>query len=265
MDCSEVRNHLVDRQRGRLTREVSAAVDEHLTGCVACRHEDAADARLSELLEQHLPSPRRAPARLKGALEDRWLEPVARRRGAGPRWARLGRTLATMSAGAALVVAVQFAWRARSTDSGMLAEAVNDHLRVLYSDHPLEVESGGIHRVKPWFEGRVDFAPVVDFAGDDDFPLVGGSVGYFLDRKAATFVFKRRLHEITLFVFRADGLRWPASGLRSIGSAHGTVETSRGFHVAMWRRGDLGYALVSDVNEADLLALAAKIATPASD
>jgi anti-sigma factor RsiW len=170
-----------------------------------------------------------------------------------------------MSAGAALVVAAQVAWRARDPDSPMVAEAVNDHLRVLYSDHPLEVESGGIHRVKPWFEGRVDFAPVVDFAGDDDFPLVGGSVGYFVDRKAATFVFKHRLHEITLFVFRAEGLRWPAVGLRSIGSAQGTVETARGFHVAMWRRGDLGYALVSDVNEAALLALGAKIASPSTE
>jgi anti-sigma factor RsiW len=263
MDCIEVRNHLVDRRRGRLTAEVSRAVDEHLAGCAACRHEDAADAQLSVLLEQRL-SPTRTPARLNAALEDRWLEPVERRR-AAPRWTRFGRTAATISAGAALVVAAQLAWRARTPDNPMVTEAVNDHLRVLYSDHPLEVESGGIHRVKPWFEGRVDFAPVVDFAGDDDFPLVGGSVGYFVDRKAATFVFKHRLHEITLFVFRAEGLRWPAVGLRSIGSAQGTVATSRGFHVAMWRRGDLGYALVSDVNEADLLALGAKIATPAGE
>jgi anti-sigma factor RsiW len=263
MDCNEVRTHLVDRRRGRLPAEVSAAVDEHLAACAACRHEDAADAQLSVLLEQHLPRPR-TPASLKGALEDRWLEPGERRR-APPRWARMGRTLATMSAGAALALAVEVGWHARAQDNPMVAEAVNDHLRVLYSDHPLEVESGGIHRVKPWFAGRVDFAPVVDFAGDDDFPLLGGSVGYFVDRKAATFVFKRRLHEITLFVFPAEGLRWPAVGLRSIGSAQGTVETSRGFHVAMWRRGDLGYAIVSDVNEADLLSLGAKIAAPAGE
>jgi anti-sigma factor RsiW len=263
MDCIEARNHLVDHRRGRLTAEVSAAVEEHLAACAACCHEDAADAHRSVLLEQHLPRTR-TPASLKGALEDRWLEPGTRRR-AAPRWARFGRTMATMSAGAALVVAAQVAWRAHASDGPMVAEAVNDHLRVLYSDHPLEVESGGIHRVKPWFEGRVDFAPVVDFAGDDDFPLLGGSVSYFLDRKAATFVFKRRLHEITLFVFRAEGLRWPVVGLRSIGSAQGTIETSRGFHVAMWRRGDLGYALVSDVNEADLLALGARLAAPASE
>ena len=78
-------------------------------------------------------------------------------------------------------------------------------------------------------------------------------------------MFKRRLHEMSLFVFRADGLPWPAVGLRSIGSVQGTVETSRGFHVAMWRRSGLGYALVSDVSEANLLALGARIATPAGE
>jgi anti-sigma factor RsiW len=158
-----------------------------------------------------------------------------------------------------------FGMRERASDGALVDEAVNDHLRVLYSDHPIEVQSGGIHRVKPWFQGRLDFAPIVEFGGDDDFPLEGGSVGYFIDRKAATFVFKRRLHEITLFVFRAQGLHWPVSGLRPIGAAQGTVDSRRGFHVALWRQGDLGYALVSDVNEADLLALGAKIATPSKE
>ena len=54
--------------------------------------------------------------------------------------------------------------------------AVNDHLRVLASQHPLDIESGGIHQVKPWFEGRLDFAPVVSFLGDEEFPLRGGAV-----------------------------------------------------------------------------------------
>ena len=66
-------------------------------------------------------------------------------------------------------------------------------------------------------------------------------------------------------MFRAEGFPWPTSGLRPIGAAQGTVETHRGFHVALWRQGDLGYALVSDVNEADLLTLGANIATPSKE
>jgi anti-sigma factor RsiW len=267
MDCSEARTYFLDRRRGNLAGDASAAVDAHLEGCAACRHEDAADAQLTVLLEQRLPRPR-TPASLERALEERWIRPGRR----APRalgWSRVGRTMATMAAGAALALAVSFALRARGHDDvhdGALAsEAVNDHLRVLYSDHPIEIESGGIHRVKPWFEGRLDFAPVVEFGGNDDFPLLGGSVGYFIDRKAATFVFKRRLHEITLFVFRAEGFHWPATGLRPIGPVQGTVETNRGFHVALWRQGDLGYALVSDVNEADLLTLGANLTTPSKE
>ena len=167
-----------------------------------------------------------------------------------------------MALGAALATLPALAWRAHTADASMLAEAVNDHLRVLYSQRPLEVESGGIHQVKPWFEGKLDFAPTMPFAGDDEFPLQGGLVGYFVDRKAATFVFKKRLHVITLFVFPAAGMPWPNLATRAIGSARGSLETIRGFHVLLWRQGDLGYALVSDANATYLLALGAKVAGP---
>jgi anti-sigma factor RsiW len=141
----------------------------------------------------------------------------------------------------------------------LTTEAVNDHLRLLYSEHPLEVESGGIHQVKPWFAGKLDFAPLVAFGGDDDFPLQGGAVSYFFDRKAATFVFKRRLHTISLFVFRAEGLPWATSGLVSAGRVMALPARSRGFNALLWRDRELGYALVSDVDPADLLALAARV------
>jgi anti-sigma factor RsiW len=160
----------------------------------------------------------------------------------------------SLFASAAFAAAAAFAillWKPHGSDA-MLAEAVNDHLRILYSDPTVEVESGGIHQVKPWFTGRLDFAPVVAFGGDDDFPMQGGAVAYFLDRKAATFIFKRRLHVITLFVFPAEGLPWSALATHPVGGARGTLETSRGFHVLMWRKGDLGYALVSDVDPTDL-------------
>jgi anti-sigma factor RsiW len=165
----------------------------------------------------------------------------------------------TMVAGAAVALAVVFAWRRAERPPEMLEvavnEAVNDHLRVLYSLHPVEVESSDMHRVKPWFEGRLDFAPT-SFAGDDQFPLVGALVGYFVDRKAAVFVYRARLHMMTLFVMRADGLTWPTE---SEGTAGG-VRTVRGFHALLWRHADLGYALVSDVNVGDLRALADRVA-----
>jgi anti-sigma factor RsiW len=142
----------------------------------------------------------------------------------------------------------------------MVREAVNDYLRILSSQHPLDVESGGIHRVKPWFEGRLDFAPAVSFEGDQDFPLRGGAVGYFLDRKAAVFVYGRRLHTISLFVFRAEGLPWPTRGLTPMGSVQASQTVARGFNVILWRAGELGYALVSDLDARELFELGLKLA-----
>ena len=136
-------------------------------------------------------------------------------------------------------------------DSPLVAEAVADHMRVLYASRPLEIESGGIHQVKPWFEGRVDFAPVVPFDGDADFPLQGGSVAYYIDRKAAAFVYKRNLHLITLFVFPSHDLPWPRGDR--------VASESRGFHAIVWRTGDLGYALVSDVSMPELVTLEHKL------
>ncbi len=251
MDCTETRAHMLSLRHGLLSRQEADAVRAHLAGCDACRHEDAADAELSKALSR-LPA-RRAPESLRRSLEARWA-PRERR---WPR--RLGQAAAAVVLSAAVAAGTLLVARSTDRSDAMFTEAVNDHLRVLYSDHLVEIESGGIHQVKPWFAGKLDFAPVEPFAGDADFPLKGGSVAYFLDRKAAAFVFGRRLHTITLLVFGAEGLPWPAVGGRALGSNRVYARTSRGFHTLLWRDGDLGYALVSDVAEADLDDLAARI------
>jgi anti-sigma factor RsiW len=251
MDCTETRTHMLSARRELLSGEQADAVRAHLAGCAACKHADAADSELSNALSR-LPK-RNASDALRRSLETRW----------APRERRWPRRLAQIAAGATLAAAIAagtlLVVRSGDRSDAMFTEAVNDHLRVLYSDHPVEIESGGIHQVKPWFAGRLDFAPSVAFAGDTDFPLKGGAVAYFMDRKAATFVFARRLHTITLTVFRADGLPWPATGGEALGVHRAYARGSRGFHALMWRDGDLGYALVSDVAETDLRDLATRV------
>lgn len=154
-------------------------------------------------------------------------------------------------------------WVKTSQPDATVTEAVNDYLRILYGAHPVEVESGGVHQVKPWFEGRVDFAPTVGFGGDDDFPLQGAAIAYFLDRKAAAYIYKRHLHVVTLFVYRAEGLPWstvPTTSSISLGHVRAKALTTRGFHVILWRDGDLGYALVSDLDPRELEMLGSRIA-----
>jgi anti-sigma factor RsiW len=161
-----------------------------------------------------------------------------------------------MAAAAALALAVSGATaryvQQRSELRHLESETVNDHLRML-GGAPLAQVAGGLHEVKPWFGGKLDFAPAVRFAGNVDFPLQGGAVEPFLDRRAAVFVYKRRLHTASLFVVEAEGLAFPTR-LRT-----GSV---RGFSVALWSAGGQGYALVSDLNLGELLELQAEIAAP---
>jgi anti-sigma factor RsiW len=254
MNCDEARILFSDRRKGSLDASVRRELEAHLTTCEACAAEARADDALAGALTR-LPS-RRAPDHLRRELAARFV--TSPRSRLAPRL----RTFAALAAGAAMAIAIVFGARAFSGDDAMLGEAVGDHLRLLYSEHPLEVASGGVHQVKPWFAGRLDFAPVVGFGGDSDYPLEGGAVALFLDRKAAAFEFKRRLHPITLFVFRSEGLHFPIA-TTSLGSVRATRSTSRGFHVLLWQKGDLGYALVSDVAEADLALLGEKIANSA--
>ncbi|HVV49059.1 MAG TPA: hypothetical protein VHO06_05335, partial [Polyangia bacterium] len=167
--------------------------------------------------------------------------------------------LAGAGLAAAVAVAVTLGTRPPAGGWTLADEVVADHLRVAVRAQPVEIESGGIHQVKPWFTGRLDFAPRIAFSGDADFPLVGGSVGYVRDRKAAVFSFRRRLHLITLLIFPAEGLIWPGGTPARLGPLDVTEVERRGFSALLWRQGDLGYALVSDVNRADLEALAQRI------
>lgn len=252
MNCQDVRPQLLDYQRGTLGLDLRADISAHVRGCPGCTRADAAEWVLTEMLEQRLPQ-HSAPLGLKRLLAARWPAALA------PQpswWTRWGRSLVPAAAVAVVLLTVMPLYYQRlvaPTAAGLVTEAVNDHLRILTSQHPLDVTSSNFHQVKPWFEGRLDFAPVVSFLGDAEFPLKGGALGYFLDRKAAVFVFHRRLHSISLFVVRAEGLPWPVGGARAY------MTLSRGFNVVLWRSGELGYALVSDVDAVELAQLAAKL------
>jgi len=259
MRCADVRDRLVAYQRGQLTPSEHADMLAHLEHCPGCAREDAAEQVLTEALERRTPQ-HTAPFALKRRLAAQWPAAAPAR----SRWRWWARPLAPALGAAAVLLALTPLYFRNSTPgtAAMVGEAVTDHLRVLSSQSPLEIRSGGIHDVKPWFEGRLDFAPVVRFAGDADFPLQGGAVGYFLDRKAAIFVFKRRLHVVTLFVFPAEGLPWPAHPSLAIGRARAHAASARGFNTLLWREGELGYALVSDVDPVELGHLAEKLAGP---
>jgi anti-sigma factor RsiW len=251
-DCHAIREQLLDASNGRLSATRQARVDEHLRTCAECSRIFERERALNDALAQRPAYALPEALRLKLAAQ---VTPPK----ASSRWPRVFAFAAPALAAAALALFVARSWYA--PNQALITEAVNDHLRVVYAEHPIEIESGGIHQVKPWFTGRLDFAPPVSFSGDEEFPLVGGAIGLFVDRKAATFVFKHRLHTISLFVFRNEGLPFPLRTDTPVGRQSAARATSHGFNVLLWREGDLGYALVSDVDPSALARLAGKVAT----
>jgi anti-sigma factor RsiW len=260
MTCEDVQNQLRELRKGRLGAGLRAEVGAHLESCAACARADRMERALDELLEQRLPRHAAPPAlkRRLGLLMGRPAPSAVPMPAAPSRWIRL--VAPALAAGLAFMVGRSSAPRAPGPEAGLVSltgEAVNDHLRVLASQHPVEIESGGQHQVKPWFEGKLDFAPEVPSLEDAGLRLRGGSVGYVLDRKAAVLVYALRQHLVTLLVFRADGLAWPGA---SAAPVRGRETSARGFNVVLWRSGELGYALVSDASAKELGELAVRLA-----
>jgi anti-sigma factor RsiW len=264
MNCAEVQTLLHDFRKRRLDRVLHGEVGAHLEKCTACARADRAEEALDEVLEQRLPR-HAAPTALKrrlgllmGQAAPVAAPPAAHRTLPLTRWTRFAAP--AMAAGLALLVGGVFFQRSSSQGNAALAsltgEAVNDHLRVLASQHPVDIESGGNHQVKPWFEGKLDFAPEVPSPEDTQLRLRGGSVGYVFDRKAAVLVYALRQHVVTLLVFRAEGL----AELDASAGQLGPERSARGFNVVLWRSGELGYALVSDANAQELGELGVRLA-----
>jgi anti-sigma factor RsiW len=254
MDCRTARELNLDSLRGRVPPELAGPLREHLSTCARCRDHAEAERVLSEVLDARLPQ-YAAPLALKRRLAASWLASAPAARPRAPRAMRARAVAAVMAAAAAMILVVggstALLVQQRAELSRLETETVNDHLRML-EGAPLAQVTGGLHEVKPWFGGKLDFAPAVQFAGNDDYPLQGGAVEPFLDRRAAVFVYKRRLHTASLFVVQGDGLAFPTS-LRT--------RSVRGFNVALWQAGGQGYALVSDLNLPELLELQTEIAS----
>jgi anti-sigma factor RsiW len=118
------------------------------------------------------------------------------------------------------------------------ANVLSAHVRSLAGTHLIDVPSSDQHTVKPWFNGKLDFAPAVkDVEG---FPLLGGRLEYFDGRPAAALIYGRRNHIINVFT-------WPSAAPTAE-----TTQTRNGYHLQSWTSNGMAFWAVSDLNETEL-------------
>lgn len=239
MSCAFSRENAHAWLDGELSVEATLEAERHARECASCAAEYRRALTLrSALREGGLvaapPASLEARVRARLAAERRpsW------RRGV-PQWAAVAAAFVLGAALTALLIPLRASIRARGLDEA-LASA---HVRALMKGPLIEVVSSDRHTVKPWFAGRVDLSPKVRDFADRGYPLSGGRVDDVSSRRAAVLVYTHGRHEIDVFVWVAAE---PAPAL--------TMGAWRGYHVARWTEGDLGYAAVSDMDETELRA-----------
>jgi len=222
---------------GELDAGNAAALETHMAGCAACADE-LADIREVKSRLAAAPLSYVAPASLHARFDAALAEasaPPRRRRGlAAETWVMSG-AIGALAASLALFTLIP-------SGEGLEGQLIDAQARSLEAQHLVDVQTSDRHTVKPWFNGKVDFAPPVVDLASQGYPLVGGRLDRIDGRRAAALVFHRRAHAINLFIWPGDA---PTAPL---------LERRQGYSLVRWGHGGLVYWAVSDVDSADLVA-----------
>jgi len=121
-------------------------------------------------------------------------------------------------------------------------ELVASHIRSLQPGHLMDIVSTDQHTVKPWFDGKIDFAPPVRDLTRQGYPLIGGRLDYVGGRNVAALVYQLRKHYINVFI-------WPDD--QKQGNRPEFV-SKQGYNVACMSSGGMRLCGVADTNAEDL-------------
>jgi len=130
-----------------------------------------------------------------------------------------------------------------AADTAQIAvQVLNSHLRSLTADHLLDVVSTDMHTVKPWFNGKLNFSPVVIDLTGNGFPLLGGRLDYIDQKPVAALVYQSQKHTINVF-------EWPSD---SANSDPLQQFVKQGYYEFYWSDGSTEYWVISDLNATEL-------------
>jgi anti-sigma factor RsiW len=242
MGCELTQTVLHGYLDGELDAARAADFERHLISCGECVAAlEANESLRSSLLHAQLYE--RAPAALRHKVQTQLGTPASSAvipiRDPVPwRWLAIAATL---------LLALSLGWFVMpllnsSRGENALASAIVDaHLRSLQPGHLEDVQSTDQHTVKPWFDGKLDFAPPVHDFVNEGFALQGGRLDVVRGRTVAVLVYARRKHVINVFV-------WPSTEADS----RPLSGSQLGYHWNYWRKNSMEMCAVSDVTPDDL-------------
>lgn len=237
MECKDLRELVHRYIDGELPADLRSATEAHIARCADCRklvQEEQGWQQAIRRAGRYYTAPEAVRQRIAG-MTRRAAPSFSARRLSG--WA--------MAASLLLAVALSSGLTAYVTTPSPLApveqEVVAGHVRSLLADHITDVASSDQHTVKPWFHGKLDYAPPVEDFAADGFPLVGGRLDYVDHRNVAALVYRHAQHPINLFILPTDQ---PDSATRA--------SVDSGYNVLHWTAGGMSFWAVSDMNAGEL-------------
>lgn len=174
MSCEESRGLIDAYADGELDLVSSLTVERHMQVCEDClRAHQNLKALRSRVRDESLYY--RASAGLKKSITSALRAEVKSERLpplASWRWLAAAASVALVA-----IATLTLVQRPKSTSAEDLVaqEVISSHVRSLMEPHhSVDVASSDQHTVKPWFNGKLDFAPSVENTAELGFPLVGG-------------------------------------------------------------------------------------------
>ena len=223
---------------GELDAAEAAALAAHRADCPVCRAAAAELTQARRLVAGDLYQPMPEDLRARVIAQMRAARP---RRGDddAPRFAafllRWWQSLAGFGLGAGCAAALSLLLLV-PREPDIVAQLVTGHIRALQPGHIEDVVSTDKHTVKPWFDGRIDFAPPVKDLVAERFPLRGGRLDYIAGRPVAALVYQRDKHLIDLFI-------WPAKTAPALPE----IAQRQGYNVVHWSDAGMALSAVSDL------------------
>lgn len=239
MQCELTRTRLHAYFDGELDAAGAASFEQHLRSCPECASALASEQSLRQAVcNAQLYEP--ASEKLRKNVLKNLPAASASQPSTFPLW-RWAAVAAILLLAVLLGRELISMLRTQSEGAALATAAVDAHLRSLQPGHLTDVQSTDQHTVKPWFDGKIDFAPSVQDFANDDFPLLGGRLDVLDGKAAAALVYGRRKHIINVFVMESQR---PAPGPSS--------GEQLGYHWLFWHAGTFTYIAVSDTSPADL-------------
>ena len=246
MSCDFTRTALHGYLDGELDASRSAEFEHHLENCRECATALQTEESLHSAIQRgglYEQAPVSLRKKIRAELDRATAAPVVKRIPAW-RW---------VAVAASILLIASISWYVWPRNEAVVAaapftaaEMIDAHIRSLQPGHLMDIASTDQHTVKPWFTGKLDYAPPVRDFSEQGFPLIGGRLDALGGRNIAVLVYQRRKHIINVFVLPTKEPDTPIHppGLR------------QGYQWFHWRRQGMEYCAVSDVSVDDLHELA---------